>query len=238
MKKEIKQFYKLTKNNRIKSEEIDPPISFIHIFHKEYPRLESIDLPNVRRLQHLDSLFEKRRSTRDFDKKPLTLRQVAEVLHSCRIVQRGNEFERRTYPSAGARFPIEIYLVSFNVKNVAPGAYHFNSLNNSLELLLNNDLTGFSGEIVSTFIKNPSLAIIMTSVIPRAEIKYSYKAYPFSLIEAGHIGQNIYLACAERDIGCCAIGGYVDDRISKTLDLTEDEIPIYSFALGNIRKDE
>ena len=85
---------------------------------------------------------------------------------------------------------------------------------------------------VSPFIENPALALIMTSVIPRSEVKYGNKAYPFSLLEAGHIGQNISLLSAKYNLCCCAIGGYVDETICEVLDLTPDEIPLYSLAIG------
>lgn len=143
-------------------------------------------------------------------------------------------FEKRAYPSAGARFPIEIYPIAFNIEGLENGAYHYNSEKHLLELLLMKDLSELKSDFVSPFIENPSLAFILTAVIPRSEVKYGKKSYPFSLLEAGHIGQNIYLLSAKYNIGCCGIGGYVDETICNVLDLTKDEIPIYSLAIGKI----
>ncbi|PJC45591.1 hypothetical protein CO037_00750, partial [Candidatus Pacearchaeota archaeon CG_4_9_14_0_2_um_filter_30_8] len=67
--------------------------------------------------------------------------------------------------------------------------------------------------------------------------KYGLRAYPYSLIEAGHIGQNILLASSEIAIGACPVSGFVDKKVKEILDLIENEIPIYSISLGNIRKD-
>jgi len=242
MLKEIEIFYNLTKNRRGilqgKEKQKSFPVSYIHIFHKEYPRLEKINLPKRERPKNLERLFKKRRSIRDFSDKPLSLKQISTVIGSCRIIEQRDKFERRTYPSAGARFPIEIYLIAFNINKTPDGAYHYNSISHSLELLLKKDLTNVTEEIVSPFIRNPSAAIILTSVISRSEVKYAHKAYPFSLIESGHIGQNISLVCAQQKLGCCPIGGYVDDTISEILDLTKNEIPLYVLALGNIRKND
>ncbi len=54
-----------------------------------------------------------------------------------------------------------------------------------------------------------------------------------ALLEAGHIGQNIYLLAENYNLGCCAIGGFDNDKLSYLLDLTEDELPLYLFAIGN-----
>jgi SagB-type dehydrogenase family enzyme len=240
MLEEISEFYKKTKNRK---EDIqkgtsnnEVPIAFTHIFHKEYPRFPSIKLPNILPdKKTLDYALKNRKSTREFSKKAMRLEDIAKILNSCRLIKKENEFERRTYPSAGARFPIELYPLFFNIKEHKKGAYHYNSLKNILELILERDLANVTEEIVSPHITNPSAAIIMTSVIPRSEVKYTHKAYPFSLLEAGHMGQNISLECARSNIGCCAIGGYVDNTIKEILDLTENEIPIYAIALGNIR---
>jgi len=102
--------------------------------------------------------------------------------------------------------------------------------------LSDKDLRDYVPDIVSPFISSPSMALVLSSVIARSEIKYQQRAYQYSLLEAGHIGQNIYLACAKYKIGCCAVGGFLEDVIAKILDLTSDEIVIYAFALGNLRE--
>ncbi len=132
----------------------------------------------------------------------------------------------------GARFPVELYVISFNIEDLDPGAYHYNIRRRSLEQLWKKDLRNRRRELISPYIENPAASIIFTSVIPRSEIKYGLRAYPYSLIEAGHMGQNIQLACAEIGMGCCSVSGFVDDTVKEILDLTDDEIPIYSICIG------
>jgi nitroreductase len=50
------------------------------------------------------------------------------------------------------------------------------------------------------------------------------------------MGQNIQLASSEIGIGSCPVSGFVDDNIKKILDLTNDEILIYSISIGKIKK--
>jgi SagB-type dehydrogenase family enzyme len=234
MLKEIKKFYEKTKNKRVTEDDENPiSITWIHVFHKEYPRFPSIELPIKKNEEsQLEMLFEMRKSTRVFSNKPITLEELSQILRSCRIVGYVDGQERRTYPSGGARFPVELYLISFNVEGLNPGAYHYNLRRNTLELLWQKDLKNKQRELISPYLDNPAATIIFTSVIARAEVKYGLRAYPYSLIEAGHMGQNIHLKCAELGIGSCSVSGFVDDTVKKILDLTDDEIPIYSISIG------
>lgn len=233
MLKDIYSFYEKTKLTKVTQDPEVVPVTFIKVFHKQYPRMPRIVLPKSKGLGQLEKVLSIRESVREYSKKPLTFRQVAGVLNVCRIVDSTRKPERRTYPSAGARFPIEIYLISFNTgEPIERGVYHYDILAGALELLWSSDLRGRTEEITSPYLKNPAAAIVLTSVIARSEIKYGHKAYPYSLIEAGHIAQNLQLACAKLRIGSCPVGGFVNESISEILDLTRDEIPLYVLGIG------
>lgn len=134
--------------------------------------------------------------------------------------------------SSSARFPVEAYLIAFNIKQLECGAYHYNIKRGALELLMEGNLRFRQRELISNFLDNPAATIILTSVIARSEVKYALRALQYSYIEAGHIGQNIHLKCTEIGIGSCPVSGFVDDTVIEILDLTEDEIPLYSISLG------
>jgi len=229
-------FYQLTRNAappEVGTSDEPAPIAHTQIFYKEYPRFETIELPESPRAEiALDDAWEARQSMRDFSSQPLTLTDVSALLRSCRILDDERTVERRTYPSAGARFPIECYLMAFRVKELDVGCYHYKVRTHELEVLWPADLTAKADEIVSPFVPNPAAAIVMTSVISRAEVKYGYKAYPFSYLEAGHLAQNILLAAAGSQINACPVGGFVDQALVDLLDLTGDEIPVYVIAAG------
>jgi len=230
MLQEIKNFYnktKISEDMKDLSEE-EWPVTFIKVFHKSYPRFPRVELPKIEREGEFETLLALRESFRNFSEIPITLEELSKVLGSCRIVDELREPERRTYPSGGARFPVELYLISFNVKNLKQGAYHYNIKGNALEVLLEQDLNSKKRDIISPYLENPAATVIFTSVISRSEVKYGLRSYTYSLIEAGHIGQNIHLACAEIGLGSCSVSGFVDETVRKLLDLTESEIPIYS----------
>src|SRR3989338_1242426 len=236
MIEDTKRFYektKLEKGSEDKVENVEDPISWIHVFYKEYPRLPSIDLPKLENSDNqLETLLKMRESTRVFSDSPLKLEEIARVLRSCRIVDSKRIPEIRTYPSGGARFPIEIYFISFNINGLNLGAYHYNIKREKLELLLDQDLRVRRRELISPYLDNPAAAIIFTSVISRSEVKYGAKAYQLSLIEAGHMAQNVHLVCTDLGIGSCSVSCFVNDSVAELLDLTETEIPIYVVGVG------
>lgn len=233
MLKQIKKFYEQIKlkSNEVKNNE-SPSYTHSHVFYKEYPRFPKEKI-NYHDLEELGEIIEQRESTREFSEDPLPKEDIEKILSSHKIVDNTRFPERRTYPSGGARFPVETYIISYNVDGLNPGAYHYNILKGKLEKVLDRDISEKSKEINSPFLHDPAASIILTSALPRAEVKYGPKALPISYIEAGHIAQNINLVCAKEDIGCCNVAGYVDDTIKEILDLTEDEIPIYAIGVGN-----
>lgn len=233
---ETQKFYNLTRNTAVPvvaSPQEPAPVTHTQIFYKEYPRFETIALPTLQPQEtSLENAWAQRRSQRDFGSTPLSLSDVAALLGSCRVLDDERETERRSYPSAGARFPIECYLLAYRVEGLAVGCFHYKVRTHELEVLWPTDLEAKTAEVVSPYISNPAAAIVLTSVISRAEVKYGYKAYPFSYLEAGHMAQNMLLSAAGAGIGTCPIGGFVDSALIEMLDLTGDEIPLYVVAAG------
>lgn len=217
-------------DNTMENEE--PPITHIHVFHKEYPRLAQTDLPDIVPSGEFFDLLFSRESSRVFSGKPIPLDVLAIILRSCGIVDPSRRPEKRTYPSAGARFPIEVYVVVFKVEGISPGAYHYNFSKHCLELLLEANLTDESTNICSPYVENPAAALVFTAAIARSEVKYGIRSFPYSLIEAGHMCQNVHLACTKLCVGSCPIGGFVNESVSDILDLTDNELPLYTIGMG------
>jgi SagB-type dehydrogenase family enzyme len=234
MLEEIKRFYELIRIRKIEqnNQDNEVPITFTHVFKKAYPRLSSIQLPRINSKSRLEEILKSRESIRDFSNEQMTLKELTKILNSCRIVDKRRYPERRTYPSAGARFPIEIYILNYKISGLDKGAYHYNIDQMSLEVLWEKDLSSKQIEIMGPSIKNPAATIVLTSVISRSEVKYWYKALPFSYLEAGHIGQNIILSATENKIAACPVSGFVDDTIKEILDITYGEIPVYTINIG------
>ena len=237
---EIRNFYERTKFNFSQAEQTKPdfiwPLNWVKIFFKTYPRMGCIKLDPSPKVPELSTALGVRRSVREFRDDSISFRDLSDLLvYSSGIRNVGEKWEmtKRYYPSAGARYPIETYLIANNTFNLANGLYHLNVKENALEPLLSQDLREESQKIfgVGNYEKNPNF-LVLTGVMSRTEVKYGVNAYRFACLEAGHLGQNLSLISAEKGIGCCGIGGFDNDRLVKLLDLTEDEIPVYALAIG------
>jgi len=243
MKKDLLlDFHKNTymRLEKVKKDKKSFPVPWVKIFFKNYPRFNSTKLSKPRiSTKLLDKCIIKRESFRDFIKKPLSKQQISDILYySAGIInlKKVNNWSetRRGYPSAGGRFPIEIYTAIFNVKGINKGIYHYNVKNHSLELMLSGDYRNkLYNCIFQDMVKTCSTLIILSAVFDRTRVKYGDRAYRYIFLDAGHLTQNIYLKSASLNIGCCALGGFSDKKIDKLLDLKEDEENvIYISALG------
>jgi len=208
------------------------PLVWTEIFYKQYLRLPNLPLKPTITDGELENIINARKSSREFKDQPVSFSTLSNLLVYGLGKTNNN---RRCYPSAGARYPIETYTVALNIEDLEPGIYHFDVKDGKLELLLRDNLKVFDN-IIRPHIASPAALFIFTTVLSRAELKYGANAYRFSLLEAGHMVQNLALLCAKYNIGGCSTGGVIQDSIVEVLDLTSEELPIYGFACGHIEK--
>jgi len=181
-------------------------------------------------------VIKNRKSTRKFKKEYLSLQEISLLLFGMSGLNRiFPQFAFRTVPSAGGLFPIEIYSVVFNVKDVDLGIYHYNIREHTLELLKLGD---FSMEITKgcldqMMVANSSVTFILTAVIERSKWKYLQRCYRYLYLDAGHIGQNFYLAAEALGLGACTIGAIYDDELNNLLDIDGiNETTLYVGVVG------
>lgn len=210
---------------------------------KRYPSATQISLPAEFPPSKLsfDKAVTTRRSNRMFSRKPLELGQVAKLLHHAAgitgwITVDGAPVQPlRAAPSAGALFPIEIYLLALRIKGLKNGNYHFDSLKQHLE-------------VVSVFAPAPELerltflhevgtasaVFVLTGIPAKSRLKYGERGYRFMLLEAGHIGQNVLLTAQAQGLAAFTVGGFIDDELDALLRIEgSEEFSLYLIAVGN-----
>lgn len=231
-------------------EPIDPnlwPNEYKTTFYKSYPRLKKIELPVIEPPLHdLFDAIKNRASRREFGiTRPLTKKEISILLkYSCGtnrydegyFLALGRERRFRVAPSAAARFPIEIYpIVLCDGPEIKSGVYHYDILHHQLAVLCERSFS--EEDIMKEFsiyewIKQASMIVIMTAVFERSQDKYGERGYQYILIEAGHIGQNIYLTSGGLQLKCGTFSGK-NEEIEKLLDIDGNfEAYIHSFAIG------
>lgn len=203
---------------------------------KSYDQAEIIELnrPDPNMTMPVGEAIHRRRSVREYSGKPLSLREINELL-SCASGQAGDGL-RRPSPSAGALYPLELYPIILRGEDPPAGVYHYNVRRHGLERIKEHvPLEQLQQAIfVEEIVQTASAIIIMTSVFGRTKIKYGERGYRFALLEAGHAAQNMCLTAIAMGLETCTVGGFIDDYINDIIDIDGvDEAAIYMVAVGS-----
>ena len=239
----LEKFHVDTKIEKFDKKELNPnkiPLTWKKVHFKTYPRFKKIDLDidSVNLDLPFLKVLLKRKSQRNFKSVELDSEEIGNLLYySAGIIPNNKQIDEATrfYPSAGARYPLEVYLLSNKIKGFQKGIYHYNVKNNVLEFMWReNRFPKLFFEITDwDWSEKASALIAISSVFRRTQIKYGDRSYRHVLIESGHLAQNIYLVSTALGLKCCSIGGFVDDKINKLLDFDdEQEIVTYLIAIG------
>lgn len=210
--------------------------------YKAYPDAAKIKLPQPRyKGLILEEVLQKRRSLRsedEFSPEPLSIEELSELLFAANGVTgqlKDIGVNLRTAPSAGALYPIEIYLVVNRATGLEQGFYHYSVLDHSLELLKKGD---FQEEITSACAgqeeaRNAAVVFVFTAIPARSTQKYDVRGYRYLYLETGYISQNIYLEATSLGLISTAMGAFYDDELSKFLGIDgRKEIPIHTHVVG------
>ncbi len=182
----------------------------------------------------IEETLKERRSIREYRDVPLSLQEIAQLAWSAQGVS--DEVSGfRTAPSAGATFPMEIYLLITEVEDVSDGVYRYNYDNHTLEKIIDGDLRR---DLYDVALRQPSIidapvVMVITGVVARTEQRYGGRALRYVYMEAGHVAQNVYLQGVALNIGTVVIGAFDDDGVADVLQLEDGEHPLYIMPLGN-----
>ncbi len=188
----------------------------------------------------LQTAISKRQSHRRFTAGSLSLDELAFLLWACQGVreQIHEAAVLRTVPSAGCRHPFETYLAVNRVKGLEPGIYRYLPLTNSLVHI--KSVEHMSARLTAathgqSFAGNASVTFIWTVTPSRTEWRYAEASYKVIALDAGHVCQNLYLACEAIDTGTCAIAAYNQTLIDDLLGVDgSEEFGIYIAPVGKI----
>jgi SagB-type dehydrogenase family enzyme len=224
---------------------VPPPL-----FQQPYPKdARLIDLVSpeeftIGRAPFLD-LVNSRKSRRKYTSDPLTLEELSFLLWSTQGVKRVLKSGRgvqRTVPSAGAKSPLETYLVINNVSGLEPGLYRYISFSHQLMYIKKiEDAEERIGELAfdQKFVGTAPVIFCWTAVPYRTEWRYTILSHKFIAVDLGIANQSLYLACEAINLGTVAIGYYEQNKFDKLLGLNSDEEFVVLIApVGRYRKEK
>ncbi|HET9347344.1 MAG TPA: SagB family peptide dehydrogenase [Candidatus Limnocylindrales bacterium] len=206
--------------------------------YKAYPNAPVVALPEPRLDGGLPAgqTIATRRSVRTYSPSPMSVDELSRVLFLTAGINAdkyGNA--RRTSPSSGALYPIEVYPVVHNVAGLERGVYHYAYREHALEQVRAADLRAHVVEqgLGQEFLGQCGAVLFLTMILQRMRPKYQDRSYRYGLLEAGHIGENAYLAATSAGLGACGIGAFMDDQINAMLGVDGvEEAVVYMLAVG------
>ncbi|MCU0848377.1 MAG: SagB/ThcOx family dehydrogenase [Spirochaetes bacterium] len=182
--------------------------------------------------QSIEETLLKRRSVRIFSDAPIDIRDAAQLLWAGQGTTLGGRY--RTAPSAGALFPLEIFLVAGNITGLRPGIYRYLPGSHGLEQVLEGDER--NGLCEASLGQDPvrlaPAVIVIASAYERNAKKYRGRGIRYADMEAGHSAQNICLQAVSLDLGTVVIGAFDDDRVKKIVKMKTGELPLYVIPVG------
>ncbi|MFX0120251.1 MAG: SagB/ThcOx family dehydrogenase [Promethearchaeota archaeon] len=208
----------------------------------DYDRSKVIDIPKPQDISiddiSLRQAIETRKSIRKYSDQPLSLLELSWLLWCTQGVKEamGNRATLRTVPSAGARHAFETYLLVNNVDGLQPGLYRFLAIDHkivpiTLEKSIADKIT--KAALDQSHVKKSNVTFLLVAIVERMKWRYGERGYRYLHMDAGHAGQNLYLAAENIGCGVCAIAAFEDEELNKVLNLDGiDQFVIYLLTVG------
>ena len=208
---------------------------------KESKKIElkiKLPQPSYKSETSIEEALKRRRSIREYEDKPLTIKHVSQLFWAAQGVTKPDPWLRaggfKTAPSAGATYPLEVYMVvkKGGVEGLEPGIYHYLPKTHEIELIKKGD---YSKELMKAaldqeYVEAAPVNMVITAIYERTTGRYGDRGIRYVHMEVGHVGENIYLQCVSLGLGCVVIGAFHDAQVKEILGV--DEAPLYIIPIG------
>lgn len=183
----------------------------------------------------IERALKKRRSIREYSDKPLTLTEISQLLWAAQGKTRSTF--GRTAPSAGALYPLEVYLVAGNVTGFSKGIYKYQPENHELLRITNMDKQGdlCSAALGQGCVRDGAVVIVFAAVYERTTKKYGQRGIRYVHMEIGHAAQNVYLQAISLNLGTVVVGAFNDNKVHKVMNMPDEEQPLCIMPVGRIK---
>ncbi len=187
--------------------------------------------PHIGGRMSVEQAINERRSVRLYRKtETVQLEEISQILWAAQGIT--SDEGLRTAPSAGALFPLELYLVAGNVRNLQAGVYHYEPHKHVLRRVLSGDVRVdlHTAAMDQEQLHAASAIIVIAAVYDRSTAKYLERGRRYVDFEVGHVSQNIYLQATALGLGTVAVGAFQESEVKRVLEISEE--PLYLMPLG------
>lgn len=216
---------------------IEPPTKNMEITPKESEDLTVfLPPPKLTGEMSVEEAIAKRRSIRTYTEEPLTIEELSQLLWAAQGIT-DSASGKRAAPSAGMTYPLEIYVVvgEDSLMELADGVYHYNPHQHSITKVLSGDVreTLSKAALGQTWIRDAPITIVVAAIYERTTNRYGDRGIRYVHMEAGHVGQNIYLQATAINLGTVVVGAFNDQEVQEILKLPEEQKPLYLIPVGH-----
>lgn len=193
--------------------------------------IKVIDLPPPAKTgkMSIEEILIKRESVRSFSQRRLTREELSQLCFALQGITR--TWGGRTAPSAGALYPLEIYVV------LPEGVYKYIPQKHRLELKVEGDVrvSLSRAALGQDCIASAPAVFVIAGVFERVTSKYGKRGEGYVMIEVGHAAQNLLLQAVALKLASVPVGAYYDDEVHRVMRLERDEKPLYILPVGEKR---
>ena len=209
--------------NPLRGEEMKASKSF-----KDSSRDESFELPEPKLSSKIsvEEALSRRRSVREYGKGSLNIEEISQLLWAAQGITA--RWGGRTAPSAGALYPLEIYVVVGEVQGLLPGLYHYDPQKHGITKKVDGDLRQklTRASLYQDAIAKTPVTFVITAVYERTMKKYRQRGIQYVHMEVGCVSENIYLQAETLNLGTVFIGAFEDEKVKKALGIKEEPLSI------------
>ncbi len=200
--------------------------------------------PKLEGKMSLEEAIARRRSVRKYLDVPLTIEQVAQIVWAAQGIT-DTRYRFRAAPSAGATYPLELYVVVGEKGVRLPeggfieaGIYRYNVYRHSLILVKKGDIRGELSEasLGQPWVEEAPVVIVITAIYERTTARYGSRGVRYVHMEVGHVGQNIYLQTVALGLGTVAVGAFDDNSVREVINAPPEEKPLYIMPIGVVEE--
>lgn len=193
--------------------------------------VQTIPLPKPKLKSNfsLEEAISKRRSVRNYSPKELTPEEISQLLWAAQGIT--DAAGHRAAPSAGARYPLVVYLVK------SDGIYLYVPEKHALEQKSSKNIKEelARAALGQNFVSEAPVDIVICAIYEKVASRYGARGKKYTNVEAGHVAENIHLQAVSLGLASCPVGAFEDESVSKLLNLEGKEKPIYIIPVGHKR---
>lgn len=201
----------------------------------EYDGIETMKLSRPRFLggTSVEEAIRERRSIRSFSGEPLSFDELSQILWAAQGMTDPNE-GLRTAPSAGALYPLELYVAAGNVEGLPKGVYRYHPQAHELSKEGASDVRAelAAAAMGQEWLQDAPAALIFSASYDRTCGKYGDRGNRYVHMEVGHAAQNVFLQVVALNLGTAVVGAFHVDEVKKIVGMGAKETPLYIMPVG------